>query len=280
MAAMMGSKSFWEAWGDLAYAVRTGKTAFTHVHGLGVWEHGARNPEEAEVFDRAMAARTEQIADAALGAYDFGRFAHVVDVGSATAPRWPRSWPPTPDVRGTLLDQPQPAARAQASLNALGLASRCRVAAGDFFVRVPEGGDAYVLKAILHDWNDTASVGILRCCRRAMRPGAKLRAGNDGFDEQGGLAEIAARLSKNPQRLREAYDGQRRRLRQPGGEPVEADRDAGTGVPEDDRDAGFGAQHRDQGKSEERRCAQTVFRAPCRTLGSGPGAAPTRPTGR
>jgi hypothetical protein len=68
MARLVGRPSYWQAWGNLPYAVRTGSTAFDHVHGYGVWEHRASHPEEGQVFDRAMAARTEQFAEAALAA--------------------------------------------------------------------------------------------------------------------------------------------------------------------------------------------------------------------
>jgi SAM-dependent methyltransferase len=174
MAELMGLRSFWAAWGDLAYAVRTGNTAFDHVHGRGVWEYRAQHPEEAELFDRAMAARSEQSIDAVLAAGDFGRFAHVVDVGGGDGTLLARILAANPHARGTLFDQPPTAARAGPLLASLGLAERCRAVGGNFFVAVPDGGDAYVLKNILHDWDDTAAGGILASCRRAMRPGARL----------------------------------------------------------------------------------------------------------
>jgi hypothetical protein len=174
MAELMGLHSVWAAWGDLAYAVRTGNTAFDHVHGRGVWEYRAQHPEEAKLFDRAMATRSEQSTDAVLAACDFGRFAHVVDVGGGGGTLLARILATNPHVRGTLFDQPPTAARAEPLLASLGLAERCQAVGGNFFVAVPEGGDAYVLKNILHDWDDTAAVGILTSCRRAMRPGARL----------------------------------------------------------------------------------------------------------
>jgi SAM-dependent methyltransferase len=174
MAELMGLRSFWTAWGDLAYAVRTGNTAFDHVHGRGVWEYRAQHPEEAELFDRAMAARSEQTTDAVLAACDFGRFDHVVDVGGGDGTFLARILATHPHVRGTLFDQPATATRAEPLLVSLGLAERCGAVGGNFFVVVPEGGDAYVLKNILHDWDDTAAVGILASCRRAMKPGARL----------------------------------------------------------------------------------------------------------
>jgi hypothetical protein len=174
MAQLFCRESHWQAWGDLLYAVRTGNTAFDHVHGRGVWEHRAQHPAEGEVFDRAMAARTEQIAEAALAACDFSRFAHIVDVGGGDGTLLAKILTAHPQARGTLFDQPQTIARAQPSLASLGLSTRCQAVGGNFFAGVPEGGDAYVLKWILHDWDDTAAVDILRACRRAMKPGRAL----------------------------------------------------------------------------------------------------------
>jgi hypothetical protein len=169
MAQLFGRPSYWRAWGDLLHAVRTGNTAFDHVHGCGVWEHRAQHSVEGEVFDRAMAARTEQIAEVALAACDFSRFAHVVDVGGGDGTLLANILAAHPQTRGTLFDQPQTIARARSSLASLGLSTRCQAVGGSFFADVPEDGDAYVLKWILHDWDDRAAADILRACRRAMK---------------------------------------------------------------------------------------------------------------
>ena len=174
MAQLIGGPSYWQAWGDLLHAVRSGETAFNHVHGADVWEYRASHVQEGEVFDRAMAASTEQFADAALAARDFSQFAHVVDVGGGDGTLLAKILTAHPRTRGTLFDQPQTIARAQLSLASLGLSTRCQAVGGNFFAGVPEGGDAYVLKWILHDWDDTASVEILRACRRAMKPDGTL----------------------------------------------------------------------------------------------------------
>ena len=169
MAELMGRPTSWQAWGDLLYAVRTRISAFNHVHGRGVWEHRALHPEEGEVFDRAMAVRTEQFAVALLKACDFGRFVHVVDVGGGDGTLLAKIVAAHPRIRATLFDQPRVVARAQLSHASLGPSSSYQVVAGDFFINVPEDGDAYLLKWILHDWDDTASVDILCNCRRAMK---------------------------------------------------------------------------------------------------------------
>jgi hypothetical protein len=105
---------------------------------------------------------------------DFSRFAHIVDVGGGDGTFLANILTAHSRTRATLFDQPQTIARAQSSLASLGLSTRCQTIGGDFFVSVPEGGDAYLLKWILHDWDDTASVDILRACRRAMKPDGAL----------------------------------------------------------------------------------------------------------
>jgi hypothetical protein len=170
MAQLVGRPNFWQAWGDLLYAVRSGATAFDHVHGSGVWEYRAKCPEEARIFDRAMAAGTERFAEAVVDVCDFGRFRHVVDIGGGDGVFLAKVLAAFPHLRGTLFDQPHVAARAASSLETYGFEGRCRAVGGNFFVGVPEGADAYLLKWILHDWDDTASIGILQSCRRAMRP--------------------------------------------------------------------------------------------------------------
>jgi len=81
MAQLIGRPNYWQAWGALLYAVRSGTTAFDHVHGSGVWEYRAQRPEETFIFDRAMASGTERFAEAVLEVCDFGRFHNVIDVG-------------------------------------------------------------------------------------------------------------------------------------------------------------------------------------------------------
>jgi hypothetical protein len=154
--------------------VRTGENAFRHVHGEDVWAYRAAHPEEGAVFDRAMTANSRRQGDAVLAAYDFGRFGTVVDVGGGQGAFLGAILARHPAAGGVVFDQPHVVAGAGAVLRAAGVADRCRVMGGDFFEAVPDGGDAYVLKNILHDWEDEAATAILRTCRRAMRPGRTL----------------------------------------------------------------------------------------------------------
>ncbi len=174
MALLHGRPDNWQAWADLAYAVRSGATAFDHVHGSSVWEYRAKHPEESRVFDRAMAAGTERFAEIAIGVCNFGRFGTVVDIGGGDGAFLAKILAAHPRVRGILFDQPHVIAQAAGTLELFGHADRCQVLGGNFFVQVPDGGDAYLLKWILHDWNDEACLDILRSCRRSMKPSSRL----------------------------------------------------------------------------------------------------------
>jgi hypothetical protein len=166
--AFVGRPPFWQAWGDLLHSVRTGENAFRHVHGTDVWTYRAERPEEGAFFDRAMQALTRNANRALLDAYDFGRFGTVVDVGGGNGTLLAGLLAAYPGMAGVLFDQPHVVAGADDVLGAAGVADRCRVVGGSFFDRVPEGGDAYVLKAIVHDWEDEESIAILRACRAAV----------------------------------------------------------------------------------------------------------------
>jgi len=174
MAELIGRPYFWQAWNHLLHTVRTDATAFDDLHGRSVWAYRAEHPDEARIFDRAMAAGTEGFAEAVLDAYDFGRFDRVVDVGGGDGTFLAKILAAYPRIVGTLFEQPHIIARTAASIESRGLSNRCQAVGGDFFSSVPAGGDAYLLKWILHDWDDTAAIDILRSCRRAMKPSSTL----------------------------------------------------------------------------------------------------------
>ena len=173
-AAFVGEPSHWQAWGALEHSVRTGENAFHHVHGIDSWTFRRDHPELSASFDRAMTSLSRQVAAAVISAYDFGRFHTIVDVGGGNGAFLATILARYPVVRGILFDQPHVVAGAQSLLEAAGVVDRCDIVAGSFFESVPDGGDAYILKAILHDWEDERATGILRTCREAMGDGTTL----------------------------------------------------------------------------------------------------------
>jgi hypothetical protein len=174
-AAFVGRPYQFATWSHLLHSICTGENAFRHVHGTGAWEYRAEHPEESEIFDAAMTSVTKRVNAAVLDAYDFGGFGTVVDVGGSRGVLLAAVLSEYPAMQGVLFDLPHVVAGAGDVLGRAGVADRSQVVGGSFFDDdLPQGGDAYVLKAIVHDWDDEPSTEILRACRRAMRPDAKL----------------------------------------------------------------------------------------------------------
>jgi SAM-dependent methyltransferase len=174
LAAHTGLPYYWDTWSRLAHSVRTGETAFVHRHGTDAWTYRATHAEENAAFNRFMAGMTAALISAVEAAYDFGAFRRVVDVGGGNGTLIAALLSRHPELRGVLFDQPHVAAEASKVLSSAGVADRCEIAPGDFFKEVPAGADAYLLKWIIHDWNDADAVSILRTCRRAVAPEGKL----------------------------------------------------------------------------------------------------------
>lgn len=163
------------AWGELARSVATGGSAFREAHGgaaLFAWL-GA-HPDEARTFGGAMTDYSAQASITVAGEYDFSRFARIADVGGGHGVLLATILAAHAGPRGVLFDLPHVAERARQTLAEAGVASRCEIAGGDFFEGVPRGCDAYLLKSVLHDWDDERCVTILRNCRDAMSPDGRV----------------------------------------------------------------------------------------------------------
>jgi len=162
-AAFIGRPYYWNAWAGLLDSVRTGENAFRAQHGTSIWEYRRERPEEAEVFDRAMTSLAGRLNAALVDAHDFGRYGTVVDVGGSRGALLVPILDRHPGVRGILFDQPEVVAHAVEH-------ERLEAVGGSFFDGVPAGGDAYILKSVIHDWEDAEAVAILRACRAAGAP--------------------------------------------------------------------------------------------------------------
>jgi hypothetical protein len=160
-AAFVGRPYHFQAWSALLHGVRTGESPFRSVYGTDVWEYRAAHPEESAIFDGAMTAIMRRANAHVLEAFDFGRFATVVDVGGGRGAFLRAVLDANPATRGILLDQPHVIA-------GLDGGERCEVVAGSFFETVPAGADAYLLKTVLHDWEDDEALLILARCRAAI----------------------------------------------------------------------------------------------------------------
>lgn len=168
-------KPSWQAWGELMHSVRTGETGFLHAHGMEVFPYYSQHPESAAPFNEAMTELSKIVCDAVARAYDFSPYAKVVDVGGGHGSLLAAILKASPQTEGVLFDIPQVVEGARRGpLAAEELAGRAEIVEGDFFTSVPEGGDAYVMKHIIHDWDDERAIVILKNINRVIKPGGKL----------------------------------------------------------------------------------------------------------
>jgi hypothetical protein len=139
-----------------------------------VWSFRADNPEESALFDLAMRENSRDTAREMLSAYDFTQFGHFVDVGGGNGTLIADLLAACEQATGTLLDLAHVVASAGGILEQAGVRQRCKVLARSFFDSVPAGGDVYVMKSVLHDWDDPEAHTILCNCREAMHRCARL----------------------------------------------------------------------------------------------------------
>jgi O-methyltransferase domain/Dimerisation domain len=173
MAIMQTSKGHWLPWGKLEDAVHTGTRQTVPTLGCELFEHYAKSPAEAAAFSGAMGNLSALVAAEVAANVDTSGMARAVDIGGAEGTLIAALLGKNPALKGIVFDLPHVSATAKAKLEALGLRGRCEVAAGDFFIGVPSA-DLYVLKQILHDWNDEQATTILRNCAQTMTPGGRM----------------------------------------------------------------------------------------------------------
>jgi hypothetical protein len=162
------SEQMWCSWSALEHSVRTGDIAWDHVHGTSFFDYMDKHPAESATFNSAMADRARVVVPKIISSYDFSRFTRLVDVGGGNGQLLATILTRAPELRGMVFDQPAGVSDAWDTVWAAGAADRCEVAAGDFFAAVPSGGDAYLLKSVIHNWDDEQAEVILRNCRAAM----------------------------------------------------------------------------------------------------------------
>lgn len=164
----------YNAWGNLLYSIKTGKTAFDHVQGMPVWQYYETHPDEGANFMQAMSGLTQAALMNILPAYDFSAFDTIVDIGGGNGALLTAILKATPSAKGIVFDEEYVIERARQSIIQNGLSEQCTTVAGNFFEEIPVDADAYLLKMVLHDWDDEQSVAILRNCYKSMKQGSKL----------------------------------------------------------------------------------------------------------
>lgn len=174
MARWVGSPQHREHWSQLTDAIRTGKAVVPELRGKPAFEYLADEAELAEIFNTAMTNVSEFATVPLTAAYDFGAFDTIVDVGGGHGRLLAAILETAPNSRGVLFDLPEVVAGAPALLRKHGVEDRVRIEEGSFFDSAPQGGDAYVLKNVIHDWPEDDAVRILKNVRASARAGARL----------------------------------------------------------------------------------------------------------
>jgi ubiquinone/menaquinone biosynthesis C-methylase UbiE len=173
MAVVLGDMLY-KGYDELLYSVKTGDRGFDKALGVPVFEYLTNNPETGKLFDRMMTdihgGETQPMVDT----YDFSAFNTVVDIGGGNGEVISAILNKNATVKGILFDLPEVIDRSNNNISAGGLSNRCQLVAGSFFDSVVKGGDAYIMRHILHDWSDTDAITILTNCRKSMNPGGKI----------------------------------------------------------------------------------------------------------
>jgi SAM-dependent methyltransferase len=172
--ARMAGAELYRSWSGLLSSVETGTAAFDTVFGNPFFQYMAVNPDRWRIYDSAMTGVHDSETIPVLDAYDFSSFETIVDVGGGNGLALAAILHRHPGVRGILFDLPAVAERAREILAGCDVADRLSIVGGDFFVSVPPSADAYLLRHVLHDWEDGEAVSILGNCRDAMRPGGRV----------------------------------------------------------------------------------------------------------
>jgi SAM-dependent methyltransferase len=171
---MYGADWFTRTIDGIFDSVRTGESAFVKLYGKRGYEFLKEHPEQANLAHRAMESYTERFEKPLLDRYDLSWASVIVDVGGGSGAFLAQVLGRTPQARGILAERPEVAEQARQLLRERGVAERCEVAAIDMFESVPKGGDAYVIKRVIHNWSDEQATRLLVNCREAMRPDGRV----------------------------------------------------------------------------------------------------------
>jgi len=173
-AISLTNDNIWLAWAQLYRGVVEGSVPHLLANNASFWDVHTADPENGARFNAHMAAQTETFAPQLLGAFDFSRCRTVVDVGGGTGALIAEIVSAHPHLRGVVFDLEQGLVGADHYLRRRGVGDRCTTEAGDFFKSVPAEGDCYLIRLILHDWDDAHALQILQSVRRAMATGSHL----------------------------------------------------------------------------------------------------------
>lgn len=188
VSIMMGDQEHYGSWGNILHGIKTGDSSFQDLFGMNIFEYYGRNPEAANIFDRAMTSLSSLEIAGVIADYDFSGIHSIVDVAGGQGSLLTAILQANPTMTGTLFDLPAVIERAKPVIANSAVKARCQLVSGSFFESVPAGAEAYILKHIIHDWDDQRAIAILQHCHQAMVASGKvlvveqvLPPGNDPF---------------------------------------------------------------------------------------------------
>ncbi len=196
-AHMICDREHWNSHGNLLHSVKTGETAFDHTFGMPVFPYFAENPQVAEIFDNAMTSFSAPVAAAVAAVYDFSDAETIADIGGGHGLLLATALKTNPDAKGILFDQPQVVEGAGKILEVEGVAERVSTIGGNFFESVAVEADVYLMKFIIHDWNDEQSIRILSNIAESAKPGARLLLVETVVEEDDSIASMSKVMDLN-----------------------------------------------------------------------------------
>lgn len=173
-AEMMAHAEQFQTWSALDFSVQTGTPAFDKIHGMPIFEYYPTHPKSGQIFNDAMTSMSLGSSIAVIRAYDFSGISELVDIGGGHGFLLASVLEKYPTMTGVLYDTTPIVEEAKELLEKHGVANRCKTVGGNFFESAPSGGDAYMMKHIIHDWNDAECGMILKNCRKGITEGGKL----------------------------------------------------------------------------------------------------------
>jgi hypothetical protein len=167
-AVMMGSEWVWRSWGEILHSVRTEEPAFDQIYGAPVFDYYAKTPEAARIGLEGLTSRSTSENAAVVAAYDFSWAKTIIDIGGGQGSLLATILARNPNSKGVLFEMPHVIELSSSTFEQAGVAERCSIVGGDFFASIPSGGDVYILKKVIHDWDDERARSILLTCRAAI----------------------------------------------------------------------------------------------------------------
>lgn len=173
LAMMAGDEQF-QAWSEILYTLETGKKSFDKVFNRPIFEYLSEHPDKGHIFDQAMTGVHGRETSTILEAYDFSEFKVLADIGGGNGSNITSLLQHYSEMKGILFDLPHVVERSKMNIEKVGLSNRCTLIGGSFFDSIPLTADAYLMRHIIHDWDDEKSLTILRNCHAVMPENSKL----------------------------------------------------------------------------------------------------------